>query len=101
MTRLRAILTAGLLATVIAGNALAQTYEAHHDPSNDRYVGTDGRGPGKAVLPKETVERITFDVMPVIHQRVANNTKRNVTYSYVIVQVGDESMAVDPFRFNR
>ena len=86
-----------LLAVLATGTALA----ASHDPSCDRYVGGHGRGPGKSVLPVETVEAITFEKMPRVHQRVEDNTGRSVTYSYIIVQVGGDSMRVDPFRFNR
>ncbi len=101
MIAFRAFLTAGLVTTLIAGNALAQTYDAQHDPDGDRYVGSDGLGPDHAVLPIDTVEPITYETMPTIHQQVADNTERDVTYSYVIVSVGDESMTLDPFRFNR
>jgi len=97
MTHIRSLLIAGLIATLTLGTALAAT----HDPDGDRYVGAAGKGPGESVLPVETVEAITYDVMPQVHQRVEDNTGRTVTYSYVIVQVGDDTMAVDPFRFNR
>jgi len=97
MQRHRPLHLIALLTILLAGTALAAT----HDPDGDRYVGAGGKGPNKSVLPVETVEAITFEVMPRVHQRVEDNTGRSVTYSYVIVQVGDESMHVDPFRFNR
>ena len=97
MQHLRPLRLIALLAILAAGSALAAT----HDPDGDRYVGAAGKGSKKSVLPVETVEAITFEVMPRVHQRVEDNTGRSVTYSYVIVQVGDESMHVDPFRFNR
>jgi hypothetical protein len=97
MKHLRTLRLGALLAILAIGTAFAAT----HDPDGDRYVGAADRGPKKSVLPVETVEAITFEVMPEIHQRVEDNTGRTVTYSYVIVQVGGDTMHVDPFRFNR
>ena len=97
MKYLRPLRLISLVAILAVGTALAAT----HDPDGDRYVGADDGGPKKSVLPVETVEAITFEVMPQVHQRVEDNTGRTVTYSYVIVQVGGDSMHVDPFRFNR
>ena len=97
MKHLRTLRLIALLAILAAGTALAAT----HDPDGDRYVGAGDKGPTKSVLPVETVEVITFEVMPAVHERVEDNTGRDVTYSYVIVQVGGDTMHVDPFRFNR
>jgi hypothetical protein len=97
MTYPRPLRLLSLLAILAAGSALAAT----HDPDGDRYVGAGDAGATESVLPVETVEAITFEVMPQIHQRVEDQTGRTVTYSYVIVQVGGDSMRIDPFRFNR
>jgi hypothetical protein len=86
-----------LLTIVAFGTAFAAT----HDPDGDRYVGAGDEGAKTSVLPVETVETITFEVMPQVHQRVEDATGRSITYSYVIVQVGGDEMSVDPFRFNR
>jgi hypothetical protein len=94
---LRTLPILALLSILAAGSAFAAT----HDPDGDRYVGAAGHGPQTSVLPTDVVEEITHTVMPEVHARIEDNTGRTVTFSYVIVQVGDESMAVDPFRFNR
>ncbi|MDF1521658.1 MAG: hypothetical protein P1P87_02415 [Trueperaceae bacterium] len=97
MKQLRTLHLIALVAILAIGTAFAAT----HDPDADRYVGAGDQGPAKAVLPVKTVEAITYEVMPQVHRRVEENTGRSVTYSYVIVTVGGEQMAVDPFRFNR
>jgi hypothetical protein len=97
MKHRRTLRLGALLAILATGTAFA----AMHDPAGDRIVGAGDGGPTKSVIPVETVEAITFDVMPAVHQRVEDNTGRTVTYSYVIVRVGGDAMHVDPFRFNR
>ena len=39
--------------------------------------------------------------MPEVRKRFANDTSRTVADGYVIAQVGDDSMHVNPFRFDR
>ena len=97
MQRHRPLDLIALLTILLAGTALAAT----HDPDGDRYVGAGGKGPNTSVLPVEVVEPITYTVMPAVVENLESVTGREVTYSYVVVQVGDESMHVDPFRFNR
>ena len=93
----RTVRLLALLAILATGTALAAT----HDADGDRYVGAGDQGTTTSVLPVETVEAITFEVMPTIHERVETNSGRSITYSYVIVEVGGDEMYVDPFRFNR
>ena len=97
MKHFRILPLLALLLVLAVGSGFAATY----DPEGDRFVGAGDEGAKKSVLPVETVEAITFGVMPRVYGRVEDNTGESVTYSFVIVQVGGDVMHVDPFRFNR
>ena len=89
------------LTTLCLSLALATALAAEHDPAGDRYVGGKGKGPGKDVLPIEVVEPITYELMSANAENLEAVSGKGVSYSYVYVTVGDQTMAVDPFRFNR
>ena len=79
----RTLLVAVIFA-VLAGFSFAQ-----HNPDGDRIQSANANA------------TITYTRMPQVRERLEANTGNEVEYSYVIVCVGADCMAVDPFRFNR
>jgi hypothetical protein len=91
-----------LLIALVTGVALMTSgLAATHDPDGDRVVGPMRLPTCQASLPVDVVEPITYGTMADNADRLESVTGRDVTYSYVLVTVCGETMAVDPFRFNR
>lgn len=96
MISFRLSLCSLLLAFVLVGAAVAE-----HDPSGDKFLGASDRAAAGSVLPVDTVHDITFGTLAEVRERLERNTGDEVEYSLVWICVGDDCMAVDPFRFNR
>ncbi len=98
----RLTLTLIVLVCLLSSSAWAQG-TATHVAENDVYIHIPGSGGETAgqVLPVETLDRVTFTIIPRVHTKIAQSTGSDIEYHYIRICGGEYCVAVDPFTFNK